>query len=100
MPAPIPAAGPSEASAKSEAKGLQPTGRISLAVEFPTEGQIYHFKKVKANARLDMTVTDPTVFVRWWNLAIFLVLAGALYAVGLFVRKRSSARNDKPYVGD
>jgi len=93
MPAPIPAAGTSEASAKSEAKGLQPTGRISLAVDFPTEGQIYHFKKVKANARLDMTVTDPTVFVRWWNLAIFLLFAGALYALGLFVRRRSVARN-------
>ena len=83
-------------SANAEAGRFQPTGRISLAVEFPTEGEVYHFKKVKASARLDLTVTDPGVFVRWQNLAIFLVLGGALYGLGRLFERRSAARKPRP----
>lgn len=87
---PAPSADASTPSTRSEAERLQPTGRISLAVDFPTEGQLYHFKKVKASARLDLTVTEPGVFARWWNLAIFLLLGGALYAAGRLFERRSA----------
>ena len=84
--------GAASESAESEAKRLQPTGRISLAVDFPTEGQLYHFKKVKANARLELTVMKAGVFARWRNLAIFLVLAGALLGFQKLLDRRTAAR--------
>jgi hypothetical protein len=83
-------------TAKSEAGRLQPTGRISLAVDFPTEGQVYHFKKIKASARLDLTVTDPGAFGRWRNLAVFLLLAGALHWASRIFQRRSNARIRQP----
>ena len=47
------------ADSKLKPPDCSSTGRISLGdVDFPTEGKIYHFKKVKANARLDLTVTE------------------------------------------
>jgi hypothetical protein len=93
----LPALSPNtpNSSAKSEAGRLQPTGRLSLSVDFPTEGQVYHFEKIKANAQLDLTVTKPGVFVRWRNLAIFLLLAGAFYAVGRFFERRAGARTPR-----
>jgi hypothetical protein len=82
-------------STKSEAERPQPTGRISLEVDFPTEGQVYHFEKVKADARLELTVTDLSVFGRWRNLAIFLLLAGALYGAGRLFERRLNTRTPR-----
>ncbi|MEI8342864.1 MAG: hypothetical protein WCH43_15170, partial [Verrucomicrobiota bacterium] len=33
---------------------LQPAGAISLPVDFPLEGRVYHFKKLKSNAQLTL----------------------------------------------
>jgi hypothetical protein len=93
-PAPPPQTPPKPLE-KSEAERLQPTGRISLAVDFPTEGEVYHFEKVKADARLELTVTDPSVFGRWRNLVVFLLLGGALYGAGRLLDKRSHARTQR-----
>jgi hypothetical protein len=66
------------APADDEAQRLQTAGRISLAVDFPTEGQLFHFKKVKANAQLELTAVTPESFVRWKYLGAALALAAVL----------------------
>ena len=52
-----------------------PLGRLSLAVDFPTEGHVYHFQKVKANAVLDIKIAYGVTFVVvalvFFGLAIF-----------------------------
>ncbi len=82
------AQGPQTASTEVNAQGLQPAGRISLAVDFPTEGQLFHFKKVKANARLGLTVVTPETFVRWKYLAVALVLAALLTWINRVMERR------------
>ncbi len=79
-------------SPEDEAQRMQTTGRISLAVDFPTEGQVLHFKKVKANAHLELTTSTPETWVRWKFLALALVLAGALAALRRWVEKRGRQR--------
>ncbi len=79
----------SDAPSGDEAQRLQPTGRVSLAVDFPTEGQLFHFKKVKANAQLGLTVLAPESLTRWKYLALAAVLAGALAWVS---RRRRTIR--------
>lgn len=67
---------------------LKPTGRVSLKVNFPTAGQVLHFKKVKANAALDLWVNRPSSFSRCkWALG-FLILGGALAIVSGWVQRR------------
>lgn len=78
--------------AQSGAQQLQPAGRVSLAVDFPTEGQLYHFKKVKANAQLGLTVTTPETLVRWQYLAAAVALAGVLLGLDRWAGRRSRAR--------
>ena len=79
------------ASAEDEARRMQTAGRISLAVDFPTEGQVLHFKKVKANAHLALTTSTPETWVRWQYLALALALAGVLGAVRRLVERRGRA---------
>ena len=55
----------------------------SPAVNFPTEGEVLHFKKVKANAHLELTTSTPETWVRWRYLAVALALAGVLLGVCL-----------------
>ncbi|MES2568946.1 MAG: hypothetical protein V4710_02700, partial [Verrucomicrobiota bacterium] len=78
-PAPVPSPGSSlfsmAAAAASDASGRlsgkqeddasRSNGRISLAVDFPTEGTVYHFKKIKANAVLEVSVIRSQLFERW-----------------------------------
>ena len=72
---------------------LQPAGRISLAVDFPTEGQVYHFKKVKAHAALEVAVIAPESLVRWKYAAAAVVLGVGLWLLGRrATRERPSHR--------
>jgi hypothetical protein len=83
-----PGGGVAPGSAEAEAQRLQSAGRISLAVDFPTEGQVLHFKKVKSNAQLALTTFTPASFTRWEFLAVAIVLAGVLMLVPrLFARR-------------
>ena len=66
-------------------------GRISLAVDFPQEGQVYHFKKLKGDARLTLWSVRPGSFER---LAWLLVL-GALLVIGELIR-RMARRTVRP----
>jgi hypothetical protein len=73
---------------KEEAEKAQPMGRISLAIDFPTEGNLFHFKKVKANAELSLTTRIPGWFDRWPALGVTLLFAAALH----FARRWFDAR--------
>lgn len=73
----------------NDGAGLQPQGRLSLAVDFPTEGRVYHFQKVKANAALELSFADPKLAQRWTRLTIFAGLAAMLWLLGRFVARRA-----------
>jgi hypothetical protein len=84
---------PVDVSADAEAQRLQTAGRISLAVDFPTEGQLFHFKKVKANARLELTTITPESFARWKYLAAALTQAvGLAWLSGIAGRRTARKR--------
>ncbi|MCE9520228.1 MAG: autotransporter-associated beta strand repeat-containing protein [Verrucomicrobia bacterium] len=38
---------------------LKPVGRVSLAVQVPLEGRVYHFRKLKDHAQIEMDVKRP-----------------------------------------
>ena len=70
---------------------LRPGGRISLPVDFPTEGQAVHFKKLKSNASLEVWIEQPSASEgRRWTLWFF-VCAMALGAIGVIADRRKSA---------
>ena len=71
---------------------LQALGRLSLAVDFPTEGRVHHFQKVKANAALELWFADPKIAQRWTRLAIFAGIAVILWLVGRFGAARRAGR--------
>ncbi|MEA3213466.1 MAG: hypothetical protein QOE70_6523 [Chthoniobacter sp.] len=60
----------SRPSDSEEEQRVQAQGRISLAIDFPTEGQVFHFKKLKAHAELEITSFAPSAFARWKWLAL------------------------------
>jgi hypothetical protein len=82
-----PASGP-EREAQQQ---LRASGRLSLAVDFPTEGRVYHFKKLKANATLDLWLRSSETVGKSKCAFVFLVL-GALIAGGTRLFARRSAR--------
>lgn len=50
---------------------LKPVGRVSLAIEVPLSGSVFHFSKLKDHAALEVTVVkpwEPQVKVAWWAL--------------------------------
>jgi hypothetical protein len=67
---------------------LQPQGRLSLNVDFPTEGRAYHFQKVKATAVLELSIADPAFAQRWIRALIFSTLAVALWFLTRVVAAR------------
>ena len=38
---------------------LKPVGRVSLAVDVPLDGKVYHFSKLKDHALIEVTVVKP-----------------------------------------
>jgi autotransporter-associated beta strand protein len=64
------------------------SGAISLPVDFPTEGRVYHFKKLKANAGLTLVMTHPQSFEHWEWLLAFLIAMAAAKAAFRFADKR------------
>ena len=67
---------------------LHSEGHISLAVDFPLEGQVYHFKKIKADARLTLWSVEPSRFIRLLWLGVLLAGLGFLWAAHRLVRRR------------
>ena len=77
-----PAAGPAApAGAKQATESLRSEGRISLAVDFPLEGEVYHFKKIKDDARLTLWSVQPSRFVRLGWLGVLLAILAAAWAL-------------------
>ena len=64
---------------------LQPAGAISLPVDFPTEGHVYHFKKLKGNAKLAFWVTNQQGLDKWKWLLLFLVAAVVIKSIFKFI---------------
>jgi hypothetical protein len=73
----------------SDDSRLQPQGRLSLAVDFPTEGRVYHFQKVKANAALELSLSDPKLAQRWTRLAIFAGIGAMLWLLSRYGARRA-----------
>ena len=84
---PRPAGAPGQTQAFQK-NAVQPLGRLSLAVDFPTEGHVHHFQKAKANAVLEISVADPELARRWTRIAIFAGLAVLLALGGRLVVSR------------
>ena len=72
-----------EAGAGARTESLRSVGRISLAVNFPLEGQPYHFKKLKGDARLTLWSVRPGSFER----VAWLLVLGALLVIGELIRR-------------
>ena len=72
---------------------LHPLGRLSLAVDFPTEGHVYHFQKVKANAVLDIKFSDPKIMQHWIRIGIFAAIVRSDYVNSATVSLRHAGRS-------
>ena len=73
-------------------KAIQQLGRLSLSVDFPTQGHVHHFQKTKASAVLEISISDPEIGKRWVRIAIFAGLALLLVIVGRIVATRQARR--------
>jgi len=87
-----PAAAPStDQPQDAESQSPRPSGRISLPVAFPTEGQAVHFQKLKSNATLELWIQEPAAYEHWRWFGEFVLLALALMVLGFlldrFVRR-------------
>lgn len=60
---------------------LKPVGRVSLAVEVPLEGKVYHFRKLKDHALIEMDVKQP-LSARQAS-ALWLLVAGGVVLIGI-----------------
>ncbi|MEI6534098.1 MAG: hypothetical protein WCN98_02070, partial [Verrucomicrobiaceae bacterium] len=65
---------------------LKPVGRVSLAVEVPLEGTVYHFRKLKDHALIEMDVKKPLAS-RQTN-ALWTLVAGGVVLIGFESLKR------------
>jgi hypothetical protein len=77
---------------------LKTVGRVSLPVEVPLSGTVYHFSKVKDHAALDVTVVkpwEPREKAALWALLIGLALLGA----AKFMRGRAMGWRRPPCAG-
>lgn len=74
---------------KISAPGVK--GRVSLNADFPLEGRVWHFKKLKANARLDFRVGSVPLVERWQRIGWFALGGVGLLAAG-WLRDRRRVR--------
>ena len=72
----------------SQKDAVRQLGRLSLAVDFPTQGHVHHFQKAKANAVLEIVLADPEIAARWMRIAVFAGLALLLALAGRLVAAR------------
>lgn len=68
------------------AEFLRPTGRRSLMIDVPVEGEVRHFTKLKDHAVLELDLDEPWQAGTTSNL-IWLGLALALWGVSMRVRR-------------
>lgn len=75
----------------SQKDAVRQLGRLSLAVDFPTQGHVHHFQKAKANAVIEITVADPEIARRWLRVALFAGMAILLALGSRFAAARRKA---------
>jgi hypothetical protein len=80
----------SDAARGDDANGrpaiLRAAGRISLAVEIPHAGQVYHFEKLQSGARLTLWSVRPARLARLGWLAVFVGVLAVAWATLRAVR--------------
>ena len=95
----LPASPPSPpASTPVKTETLRSVGRVSLAVDFPQEGRVYHFKKIKSEARLTLLSTHPERFVRLGWLGVLLVGTGMVWGTRKSIQWRKMRRRNAEYL--
>jgi autotransporter-associated beta strand protein len=65
---------------------LKPVGRVSLAVDVPLTGAVFHFSKIKDHALLEVTVAKPWEPRR--KSALWALLGGAVISGAVTWRRR------------
>lgn len=88
---PAPGGVPETAPVNAKREAIQKLGRLSLSVDFPTQGHVHHFQKAKANAVLEVSFSDPKIGKRWMRIGIFAGLALLLALTGRIVSARRAA---------
>lgn len=84
---------PNEAPAPAPAgDALRPGGRRSVAVDFPVEGEAYHFQKLRDHAELTVESREPAKLDRLAALAWLLVSLALLFAGERLWRRWTLAR--------
>ena len=84
-----------DAGAGRPLETLRSMGSISLAVNFPLTGRVYHFEKLKADAHLTLWSVRPAAFERlgWWLVLAALMAVGQLARLTARRRSRSTPPN-------
>ena len=88
----LPNGGAAEVRQAAPAATPIPDRRITLAVDFPTEGEPMYFKKLKSAAELTIEMEPQKDFPRWRN-ALFIVIAAAFL---MWFRRYLAHRASKP----
>ncbi len=65
--------------ANARPETLRAAGRISLAVEIPRDGQVYHFEKLQSGARLTLWSVRPARLARLGWLGVLVVALAAAW---------------------
>jgi hypothetical protein len=60
---------------------LKPQGRVSLPVDVPLDGTVYHFRKLKDHAALELDIDKPLEPQR--KVALWILAGGALVIAGV-----------------
>lgn len=90
--APAVGGAPRDPVAPQQTQQLKPAGRHSLPVDVPMSGTVYHFRKLKDHATVEMKISRPWASGReasLWSLIVALALFAVTEAV-LRARKRKS----------
>jgi len=69
---------------------LKPVGRVSLAVEVPLDGKVYHFSKLKDHALIKVTIVKP--FDERQTGALWVLGAGLVLLVLFEIGRRGWSR--------
>ncbi|HSJ02581.1 MAG: hypothetical protein ACAI34_19625, partial [Verrucomicrobium sp.] len=89
-----PFAAPSEASHAPQPQQLKPAGRLSLPIDVPLTGTVYHFRKLKDHAQVEFKVSqpwEPSRTAAVWGLGVGLLVLGGVEKLLRLQRSRRRA---------
>lgn len=82
---------PQDPFAPAQAQQLKPAGRLSLPVDVPLSGTVYHFRKLKDHATVEMKISrpwEPARTASLWSLVAGLAVLASVEAILRARRKR------------